>query len=583
MTHREKMTEYEVVNRIKNLAWTVSGDYSLDIEVDTDGYQISKYIALYDAVKQGALCKFFDRSSLTMYLIQKIFMGADAEQLMMLAQVCIDVAVYGRIASERAGICEVRKKAFAAFLQETNVAVSFAQRLTLAHMTRVLYPQSQWQEEAMKRVECLAEEDTDTHCIIRVIDEVYNTYADPHFEEMFGTLEEVLAVTAEDLAEAGYFDDLKNDTREVAGRSVTTFSDWVKQGTERRETTGRGQSIVTVTEEDLEKMQDYLQIHYGDSILSPQEQERLDRAVCTGMHEDCSIYMTRGLLKKEFSDEPAFKAARKVARYFREKNVDAYYHNRTFIRKNIAELTDLLKKALLRRSERELSRKDSGNLIVRELWKVGRTDETKLFLKEENKDTSAFVVDILIDASGSQRGRQGAIAMQAYIISQALSAVGLPFRVMSFSTFWEYTVLHLFREYEDGPGENRNLFEYRAMANNRDGLAIRAACDGLAKRPEENKLLIVLSDGRPNNALRNRPNHRNPVPYVGDYAVRDTAAEVRRARGQGISVMGIFTGDEEDLPAERKIYGNNFAFTRKIENFSRIVGRYLKKQLDEDD
>ena len=272
-----------------------------------------------------------------------------------------------------------------------------------------------------------------------------------------------------------------------------------------------------------------------------------------------------------------------MARYFREKNVDAYYHNRSFIRKNIAELTDLLKKALIRRNEREMQRKDSGMLVARDLWKIGRTEERKLFLKEENKDNSAFVVDILIDASGSQRSRQGAIAMQAFIISEAMSAARLPFRVMSFSTFWEYTVLHLFREFEDERVENRNIFEYRAMANNRDGLAIRAACESLAKRPEENKLLIVLSDGRPNNALRNRPGHRNPEPYVGEYAVRDTAAEVRRARGMGISVLGIFTGEEEDLAAERRIYGNNFAFTRKIENFSRIVGRYLKKQLDEDE
>jgi len=390
-------------------------------------------------------------------------------------------------------------------------------------------------------------------------------------------------VTEEDLDEAGWFDDIKKERQKSLARSITTFSEWIKKSSEPREYTGSGQSIVTVTEEDLEKMSDYLSIHYGDSILSAQEQERLDRAVCTGLHEDCSIYVTRGLLKKEFCDEPAFKASRKMALYFKEKNVDTYYHNRSFIRKNITELMDLLKKALIRRNERELQRKDNGLLVARDLWKVGRTEERKLFLKEENKDNSAFVVDILIDASGSQRARQGAIAMQAFIISEAMSAVGLPFRVMSFSTFWEYTVLHLFREFEDGRAENRNIFEYRAMANNRDGLAIRAACESLAKRPEENKLLIVLSDGRPNNALRNRPGHRNPEPYVGEYAVRDTAAEVRRARGTGISVLGIFTGEEEDLAAERKIYGNNFAFTRKIENFSKIVGRYLKKQLDEDE
>lgn len=581
MTEREIMTEYEVVNRMKNLAWTISGDYSIDIEVDPEKYRMSKYFALYDAIKQGALCKYFNRSGLVLYLLKKVYMGADAEQLMMLAQICMDQAVFSRIAAERAGIAEIRRRAFSDFIREQNIARSFAERLTLAYMTRVLRQEMRWQEEALREVDSLRSVKS-TDELIATIDRIYNTFVDQRFEAMFGTLEEVLAVSLEELAEAGYFDEKKETPGKVAARSITTFSDWAQKNTEVRETVGSGESIVTVTKEDLEKMREYLEIHYGNSILSAQEQERFDRVVCTGMHENCSIYMTRGLLKKEFSDQPAFKAAVKMARYFKEKNIDAYYHNRTFIRKNIAELTELLQKALLKRSERDFERKDSGMLIARELWKVRKTQETKLFLKEENKDSSAFVVDILIDASGSQRSRQGAIAMQAFIISEALSAVHLPFRVMSFSTFWEYTVLHLFRDYEDSRAENRNLFEYRAMANNRDGLAIRATCSGLAKRVEENKLLIVLSDGRPNNALRNRPNHRNPTPYVGDYAVRDTAAEVRKARGEGISVLGIFTGDEQDLAAERKIYGNNFAFTRKIENFSKIVGRYLKRQLEDD-
>ena len=47
-----------------------------------------------------------------------------------------------------------------------------------------------------------------------------------------------------------------------------------------------------------------------------------------------------------------------------------------------------------------------------------------------------IVVDVLIDASGSQMSRQGDVALQAYIISEALSNVNLPHRVMSFCTFW---------------------------------------------------------------------------------------------------------------------------------------------------
>lgn len=73
-----------------------------------------------------------------------------------------------------------------------------------------------------------------------------------------------------------------------------------------------------------------------------------------------------------------------------------------------------------------------------------------------------------------------------------------------------------------------------------------------------------------------------PIPYVGELAVRDTALEVRKARNLGISVLGIFIGDEEDLAIERKIFGKEFVYTQKIENFAHIVGTYLRKQMEQD-
>ena len=97
-------------------------------------------------------------------------------------------------------------------------------------------------------------------------------------------------------------------------------------------------------------------------------------------------------------------------------------------------------------------------------------------------DASDFVVDVLIDASGSQMSRQGDVALQAYIISEALSNVNLPHRVMSFCTFWDYTILHRFREYDDPQSANENIFNYVTSSNNRDGLAIKTAGYGLLQR-----------------------------------------------------------------------------------------------------
>ena len=136
------------------------------------------------------------------------------------------------------------------------------------------------------------------------------------------------------------------------------------------------------------------------------------------------------------------------------------------------------------------------------------------------------MVDVLIDASGSQMSRQGEVALQAYIISEALSNAELPHRVMSYCTFWDYTILHRFREYDDPRSANENIFNYVTSSNNRDGLAIRAAGYGLLNREEEKKILIILSDGRPYDVIVNRPNAKNPAPYHGKYAITDTAAQI---------------------------------------------------------
>ena len=67
----------ELENRIRNLLWTVSGDYTLDVKPDVSLFLRSKEIALYDGIKQGAFARFYDRDMMGMYLVKKVFLQAD--------------------------------------------------------------------------------------------------------------------------------------------------------------------------------------------------------------------------------------------------------------------------------------------------------------------------------------------------------------------------------------------------------------------------------------------------------------------------------------------------------------------------
>ena len=89
----------------------------------------------------------------------------------------------------------------------------------------------------------------------------------------------------------------------------------------------------------------------------------------------------------------------------------------------------------------------------------------------------------------------------------------------------------------------------------------------MLQREEEHKILIVLSDGKPYDVILNRPNARNPKPYYGDYAIKDTGFAVRRLRNQGVCVLGVFAGEEKDYRQRRKFRKGFCLYTKYFRIF----------------
>ena len=587
--------ELELENRIKNLIWTVSGDYTLDVKPDIESYHRSHAVGLYDGIKQGAFARYFNREELSLYLMKKIYLHGEEGPLMSLAQLCIEWSVAERITKEREGIKEIRKKALEDILEMdfSRLAASEPGRLKLMLFKECLNgsePATNRMRAFMEQVQALSDA-KETIELIHTIDKLYNAMVDPNFEKRYGNLETVLAVSLEELAEFSWKDYLEEEALEESfgtylehlNEAMTNLDKMeLNQETKKEEAeeeTSQKKKILVVDEEAVSKMHSYVQRNYGIGYLSETEEKRRNLLLCRGIHSDCSLYFTEGVLKHAVLRNYQYEYAKKQ----RDKNRYEYYNNHRMVKNNIRQLSDMLKKALVMRDEVQETISDRGRIVPSRLWRVGRSHDSRVFLRKLNHDNSDFVVDVLIDASGSQRKRQGQVAMQAYILSEALSIANVPHRVMSFCTFWDYTILHRFREYEDDRSANENIFEYNTSSNNRDGLAIKAAGYELLNREEEHKILIVLSDGRPYDVILNRPNARNPQPYQGKYAISDTAFEVRKLRSKGVCVLGVFAGEEKDLPAEKKIFGKDFAYIRDVAGFSGIVGRYLLKQLEREE
>lgn len=648
--------QLELENRIRNLLWTISGDYTQQMKPDVSLFLRSKDIALYDGIKQGALAKFFDKDFLGMYLVKKIFMGADEAALTFVSQLCIEEAIGERICEQRPGIWEMQRKACEDILdQEYETMPSAADKLGYLRVNllrrridrggntslkkRNLQDDSRSEKKSADSVEnadvsngtitgnadvsngriagntdasnktitnitenkqkdrkykgiyhyidliSSAAEVADTMSLIRIIDTVYNEVADPDFSKK-ATLEQVLAVTMEDLTEFDWHDYLSEEMYEDALESymeqltsnVASMenADVTREMEEERQSK---QKITVLPPEALEKAHTYVELNFGKTYLSELEEKRINQLMCRDIHSDCSLYFTEGILKSPVKRNYQYEYAKRL----KNKNIWLYHDKHRIVKRNIALLTEMLKKSLVIKSENQEILSDRGMIVPSRLWRLGRSSDAQVFRRELKGDSSDFVVDVLIDASGSQMSRQGEVALQAYIISEALSNAELPHRVMSYCTFWDYTILHRFREYDDPRSANENIFNYVTSSNNRDGLAIRAAGYGLLNREEEKKILIILSDGRPYDVIVNRPNAKNPAPYHGKYAITDTAAQIRKLRSQGVSVLGVFAGEEKDLATEKKIFGKDFAYIRNITGFSKIVGRYLTKQLEDDE
>ncbi len=601
----------EIENRIRNLFWTVSGDYSLDFEPDVEDYARSKHTALYEAIKQGAFARHFDQEKLGLYLMKKLYLAADEAHLLELTRLCIESAVYPFLQKERLGTEEIRAQAFREWQKNTEGSSGLgranmrAEPLTaddiLVQAKNLLMRQAlQESEDGEKSVVresaqvrfvvdeiSTLEHAENTDDVIAVIEKIYNGILDTTFESRNGDLKQVLKLPAISLAQDVWQECMSDEEMEIIIRKYLSSLKKKMMGLEIKsnkkkrvfsigESRTDGPEPEEIDPQAVKRIQEYVELNYGRSYLTTLEQERMNRRFCNGIHKGCTLYLTDGILQNPVMKNNQYRFCQLQF----EKNRMYYGSNHWIIKQNIRILADSLKRAFVLRNTDSASRAVTGRLVPNRLWRVTRTKDDKLFDQKKKSENDDFVVDILLDSSGSQAKRQSQVAAQGYIISEALSEAGIPHRVVGYCAFWGYTVLQRFRDYGDDRTANSRIFEFRAYANNRDGLALKTVCASLLERPEANKILIVLSDGKPCDMSVKRPGIRQPAIYDGEEAIKDTATEVRRARNQGICVIGVFVGSEEDLSAEKRIYGKDFAYIRNISNFSRIVGTFLRRQID---
>lgn len=78
---------------------------------------------------------------------------------------------------------------------------------------------------------------------------------------------------------------------------MTNFTS--KEAEEKKEKTAGSDTkkVVVVDEKALARMYQYIQRNYGKTWLSESEEKSRNYQLCRGIHSDCSLYYTEGVLK----------------------------------------------------------------------------------------------------------------------------------------------------------------------------------------------------------------------------------------------------------------------------------------------
>lgn len=324
----------------------------------------------------------------------------------------------------------------------------------------------------------------------------------------------------------------------------------------------------------------FIQKYYGVLTMPEHKINALEKILCTDNHKRSKLHFTRGEFDSFLENDADARYIKKLSKDQRESNIDFYYDNYARNNNSIINLTNKIRNTMLVNFESSIVSSNYGKLTANKIWRSIHVNDNNIFIKDTKNDIGNITVDILLDCSASQCERQEIIAAQGFIIAESLTRCQIPVKVYSYCSLRGYTIINMFRDYEE-TDKNDRIFNYRASGSNRDGLAIRTSVHMMENSQSENKILIVLSDCKPNDIEINPGTGIIPIKteYSGAKGVNDTAYEVKRGIMKGNTILCVFTGEDEDVPSAKKIYGHNFVRISSLNRFADIVGVLLQNQL----
>lgn len=232
-----------------------------------------------------------------------------------------------------------------------------------------------------------------------------------------------------------------------------------------------------------------------------------------------------------------------------------------------------LQKSLLRQlRDRQRGGKQTGLLMGRRLdaHALFRNDG-KVFTKNALPiQPPGMAMGLLLDESGSMCSQDRATYARAsaIILYDFCQALGVPVMVYGHSTGASGVELYSYSEFDAIDRDDKyRLVDISARESNRDGAALRFVAERLSHRPEELKLLILVSDGQPAD-----------TGYYGTAAEEDLRGIQQEYRRKGILFVAAAIGDDKENM--ERIYGDSFLDITDLHQLpvklTQVVKRFLR-------
>lgn len=420
---------------------------------------------------------------------------------------------------------------------------------------------------------------TDTSTLIDELNKVFKTYFrfdrtkedEDLFEEMVKDKEAKEFKNSEE--KPSEYSDENIDQQFAIGSAEFTGNIYYA---DKKEDLNKNLLFLNSSQDDYHSSDEFIEDFFGKSILSKNIVENIEKEVARGIHQNKKLYFTKGIYSNKAN-----------ARFYEKKRKEQFDKNKNYIEKNYAinhrninQLSLAIKNSLASYEDYEDRVKNYGAIDSTKVWRAPIIHDYNVFNNMENDDVKKFKVDLILDSSASQIYRQHIVANQAYIIAKSMDLVDIPIRITGFSTLREHTVFTVYRDYTE-KNKNEELYNFFAAGSNRDGLAFKTLHHIIDTKDDTKHIIIVLSDGKPNDerANINTARLKDKDQYTGKIAIDDTAFEIRNLRNDNVSVLGVFTGEDEDVENAKLIYNKDFVRITNLENFSKIVSIFMKNQI----